>query len=130
MSPSILLFLSELGTCPKNIIFKRNVEGCQKNHILLRGMLKFTNKGRLLTIKIAYEKFLDWKSEQWKHALLHSLYIDIFIFENYQNLNFWWNFKVSSLGRFWQFWAVLSRICCIHTGWELARSLAEIFKTL
>jgi hypothetical protein len=26
-----------------------------------RGMLKFTNKGRFLTIKIAYEKFLDWQ---------------------------------------------------------------------
>jgi hypothetical protein len=35
------------------------VEGCQKNHFLQRGMLKFTYKGRFLTIKIAYEKFLD-----------------------------------------------------------------------
>jgi hypothetical protein len=33
------------------------------------------------------------------------LYIEIFIFEKYENLDFWWNFKVSSLGRFGQFWA-------------------------
>jgi hypothetical protein len=31
--------------------------------------------------------------------------IEIFIFEKHSNLNFWWNFKVSSLGKFWQFWA-------------------------
>jgi hypothetical protein len=33
-----------------------------------------------------------------------------------ENLDFWWNFKVLSLGRFWQFWAVLGRICCIDSG--------------
>jgi hypothetical protein len=70
-------------------------------------MLKFTYKGRFLKIKIAYEKFLDWKSERWKHALVALLQVEIFIFEKYQNFDFWRNFKVSSLGRFWQIWAVL-----------------------
>jgi hypothetical protein len=53
------LFLFELGTCVQNLIFTKVVEGCQKNHFPQRGMLKFTYKGRFLTIKIAYEKFLD-----------------------------------------------------------------------
>jgi hypothetical protein len=55
----IFLFLFELDTCVQNIIFTKVVEGCQKNHFLQGGMPKFTYKGRLLTIKIAYEKFLD-----------------------------------------------------------------------
>jgi hypothetical protein len=33
------------------------------------------------------------------------LYIEIFIFKKYKNLDFWCNFKVSSLGSFGQFWA-------------------------
>jgi hypothetical protein len=53
------LFLVELGTCVKNLIFTKVVEGCQKNNFPQRGKLKFTYKGRFLTIKIAYEKFLD-----------------------------------------------------------------------
>jgi hypothetical protein len=53
------LFLVELGTCVKNLIFTKVVEGCQKNYFPPRGMLKFTYKGRFLTIKIAYERFLD-----------------------------------------------------------------------
>jgi hypothetical protein len=52
-------FLVELGTCVQNLIFTKVVEGCQKNYFPQRGMLKFTYKGRFLTIKIAYEKFLD-----------------------------------------------------------------------
>jgi hypothetical protein len=53
------LFLVELGTCAQNLIFTKVVEGCQNNYFPQRGMLKFTYKGRFLTIKIAYEKFLD-----------------------------------------------------------------------
>jgi hypothetical protein len=53
------LFLGELGTCVQNLIFTKVVEGCQKNHFSETGMLKFTYKGRFLTIKIAYEKKLD-----------------------------------------------------------------------
>jgi hypothetical protein len=33
------------------------------------------------------------------------------------------------LGSFGQFWAVLGRNCCIDSGWEPTRSVAEIFKT-
>jgi hypothetical protein len=53
------LFVIELGTCVQNLIFTKGVEGCQKNYFPQRGIQKFTYKGRFLTIKIAYEKFLD-----------------------------------------------------------------------
>jgi hypothetical protein len=55
----IFLFLFKLGTCVQNLIFTKVVEGCQKIIFRKRGMLKFTYKGCFLTIKIAYEKFLD-----------------------------------------------------------------------
>jgi hypothetical protein len=55
----IFLFLFELGTCVQNLIFTKVVEGYQKKIIPQRNMLKFTYKGRILTIKIAYEKILD-----------------------------------------------------------------------
>jgi hypothetical protein len=42
---SIFLFLSELGTCPQNLIPRRGVEHCEKIHFLQGGMLKFTHKG-------------------------------------------------------------------------------------
>jgi hypothetical protein len=53
------LFVVDLGTCVQNLIFTKVVEGCQKNYLPQKDMLKFTYKGRFLTIKIAYEKFLD-----------------------------------------------------------------------
>jgi hypothetical protein len=53
------LFVVELGTCVQNLIFTKGVEGCQKNYFPRRGMQKFTYNGHFLTIKIAYEKFLD-----------------------------------------------------------------------
>jgi hypothetical protein len=80
MCLSIFLFLSELGTCPQNLVPTRGVKHWEKNHFPQGGMLKFTYKGRFLTIKIAYEKFLDWKSKQWKHALVPLLHVEIFIF--------------------------------------------------
>jgi hypothetical protein len=49
------LFLSELGTCSQNLMPTQGVE----HQFPQEGMLKFTYKGRFLTIKIAYEKFLD-----------------------------------------------------------------------
>jgi hypothetical protein len=58
MSLSIFLFLSELGTCPQNLIRRGGVEHWEKNHFPQGGMLKFTYKGRFLTIKIAYE--ISW----------------------------------------------------------------------
>jgi hypothetical protein len=77
------LFLGELGTCQQNLISTRLMEPWKKRHFAQRGMLKFTYKGYFWTIKIAYEKFLDWKSEQWKHALVPLLHVEIFIFEKY-----------------------------------------------
>jgi hypothetical protein len=53
------LFLVELGTCVQNLIFTKVVEGWQKKYFPQKGMLKFTYKGRFLTIKIAYAKNLD-----------------------------------------------------------------------
>ena len=64
------MFLIELGTCVQNLMFTKVVKGWQKNYFPPRGMLKFTFKGHFLTIKIAYEKFLELKSKQWKHALV------------------------------------------------------------
>jgi hypothetical protein len=55
------LFLVELGTCVQNLIFTKVVEGYQKYYFPQRGMLKFTYKGRFLTIKIAYQKILGLK---------------------------------------------------------------------
>jgi hypothetical protein len=55
----IFLFLFELGTCVQNLIFTKVVEGCQKIYFPQRSKLKFTYKGCFLTIKLAYEKFLD-----------------------------------------------------------------------
>jgi hypothetical protein len=83
MSLFRFLFLGELGTCPQNLMPTQGVEPWVNHQFPQGGMLKFTYKGRFLTMKIAYEKFLDWKSELWKHALVPPLYIEIFIFENY-----------------------------------------------
>jgi hypothetical protein len=76
-----VLFPSELGTCLQNFMSTRGVEPWENHQFLQGGMLKFTYRGHFLTIKVAYEKFLDYKSEQRKHALVPLLYIEIFIFE-------------------------------------------------
>jgi hypothetical protein len=88
----------------------------RKSSISTRGMLKFTYKGRFLTIKIAYEKFLDWKSERWKHALVPLLYIELFF---WKKLKSWFLVEFQSFV-FGQILAVLGRIWCIDSGWELA----------
>jgi hypothetical protein len=56
---SKFLFIVELGTCVQNLIFIKGVGRLPKNYFPRRGMQKFTYKGCFLTIKIAYEKFLD-----------------------------------------------------------------------
>ena len=83
MSLYRFLLLGELGTCPQNLMPKWGVEPWENHQFPKGGMLKFTYKGHFLTIKIAYETFLDWKSKRWKHALVPPLYIEIFIFEKY-----------------------------------------------
>jgi hypothetical protein len=84
------------------------MEPWQKRHFAQRGMLKFTYKGHFLTIKIAYEKFLDWKSKEQKHALVPPLHVQIFMFRNTKisifggisKFHLWTNF-----GSFGQIWA-------------------------
>jgi hypothetical protein len=48
------LFLCELGTCPQNLMPTRGVEPCKNHQFPQGGMLKFTYKGRFLTLKKAY----------------------------------------------------------------------------
>jgi hypothetical protein len=114
MCLSIFLFLSELGTCPQNLIPTRGVEHWEKINFPQKGMMKFTYKGRFLTIKIAYEKFLDWKSKQWKHALVPLLHVEFFFLENTKlsifgrisKFHLWADF--SSFGQFWADFAALT----------------------
>jgi hypothetical protein len=80
-------------------MFKLFVKPCQTNLFPLGGILKFTNRGRCWTIKIAYGKFLDWKPDRWKHVILSSLCIEIFIFEKYQNLSFLVDFQSFVVGQ-------------------------------
>jgi hypothetical protein len=111
MTLSIFLFLSELGTCPQNLISTRDVEHWEKNYFPQGGMLKFTYKGCFGTIKRTYKIFLDWKSKRWKHALVPPLYVQIFSFEKYWNLDFSgissfiFGQILANLGSFGQFWA-------------------------
>jgi hypothetical protein len=46
-------------------------------------MLQFTYKGCFLTLKIAYEKFLDRKFKRLKYALMPLLHVETFIFEKH-----------------------------------------------
>jgi hypothetical protein len=77
------LFVGELGTCPQNRMSTQGVEPWENHQFPQGDMLKFTYKGHFLTIEIAYEKFLDWKSKQKKHALVSPLHVEIFISENH-----------------------------------------------
>jgi hypothetical protein len=47
------LLLGELGTCPQNLMPTQGVEPLENHQFPQGGMLKFTYKGRFLTIKIA-----------------------------------------------------------------------------
>jgi hypothetical protein len=60
---------------------------------------------------------------------VHLLHIEIFIFEKHYNLDFWWYFKVSSLGKFWQILAVLSsfgQIWADFSALTVAESMPEL----
>ena len=88
-------------------------------------MVKFTYKGRFLTIRIAYKKFLDWKSKQCKHVLVPFLYIKI---------SFWKTLKSQFMAEFQTFifgqiLVVLGRYCYIDSGWQHAPIWAKILKT-
>src|SRR5450759_4362867 len=53
------LSLGELGTCPQNLMPMQGVEPSENHQFPQGGMLEFAYKGRVLTIKLAYEIFLD-----------------------------------------------------------------------
>jgi hypothetical protein len=57
------LFLGWLGTCLQNLMPTQGVEPWENHKFPQGGIQQFTYKDRSLTIKIAYEKFLDWKSK-------------------------------------------------------------------
>jgi hypothetical protein len=77
------LFLGELGTCPQNLMPTQGVEPWE-NHQFHKGVRWNSHtKAVFFTIKIAYGKFLDWKSEWWKHALVPPLHVETFIFEKH-----------------------------------------------
>jgi hypothetical protein len=67
--------------CAKSHIHQ-SCGGLPKTIFSARGVLKFTFKGRFLTIKIEYEKFLDWVTKRWKHAQV-PLTRGNFIFEKH-----------------------------------------------
>jgi hypothetical protein len=56
---------------------------------------------------------------------LPPLYIEIFIFVKYKNLNFWWNFKVSFLGRFWQILGSFGQFWAEFAALTVAESMPE-----
>jgi hypothetical protein len=85
---SIFLFLSELATCPQNLIPMGGVEHWEKNHFPQGGMLKFTYKGRFLTIKKPYKEVLYSKSKRWGHGNLPHEEGGNFFSEKLQNLDF------------------------------------------
>ena len=61
----------------------QGVEPSENHQFPEGGMLEFTYEGRVLTIKIAYEIFLGWKSKRQEYAKVPPIYIEIFIIEKY-----------------------------------------------
>jgi hypothetical protein len=58
-----------------NFIFTKVVEGCQKNYFPQRDMLKFTYKGRFLTIKIAGSLGVNVRTPiPWVYANFYTMY--------------------------------------------------------
>jgi hypothetical protein len=108
-------FLGELGICPQNLMPTWSVEPWENHQFPQGGTLKFTYKGYFFTIKIVYKRFLDWKSKQWKHALVPLLHIEILIFKKHYNINFWWHFKVPQANCLWANLAILGSFGWIWT---------------
>jgi hypothetical protein len=117
------LFLGEWGICQQNLMPIRGVEPWENHPFPQGGMLKFTYKGHFLTIKIAYERFLDWKSKMWKHALVPLLHVEIFFWKKLKS-QFLVVFQSFVFGRFRQILEVLSRFgqILLHWQWLIARS--------
>jgi hypothetical protein len=68
------LSLSELNIYLQNLISTRGAEYWEKKYFPQWGMLKFTNKGRFLTIEKTSPKLLYWKFKRWAYALLPLLH--------------------------------------------------------
>jgi hypothetical protein len=105
----------------------------RKSSISTRGNAEIHIQGRLLTIKIAYEKFFDWKSKRWKHALVPLRYAKnlflkntkISIFGSISKFHLW-----ADSSKFSQFGVVLESFgqillhlqwlrACPKQGWNL-----------
>jgi hypothetical protein len=132
MCLSIFLFLSELGTCPQNLIPTRGVEHWERNNFPQGGMLKSTHKGRFLILKKTYKK-LFIENPNGEHILYCFLYTKklflkntkIFIFggiSKFLNLIIFGQI-LANLGKFGQIllhWQWLT--ACPNLGWNLKTS--------
>jgi hypothetical protein len=117
------MFLSELGTCLQNLISVR-----KKEIIFHWAMLKFTYKGRFLTIK-RHIKNCCIENPNDEHMYWCLLYLRIFIKKNWLKI-----FQISIfsgvskflelivfgqilaiLGRFWQFWAHIAAMAMTNS---------------
>jgi hypothetical protein len=122
----LFLSLGELGICLQNLIPIGGVEHWEKIYFPQGGMLKFTYKGRFLTIEKAYKKLLYWKSKRWERALVHLLHIGFFFLKKIKISIFGGISKFLKLIVFGQiltkfdsfglFWAILGRFSCYGNG--------------
>jgi hypothetical protein len=84
----LFMFLGELSICSQNLVPTRGVEHWKKNYFPQGGILKFTYKGRYMTIKKAYKNMKYQKSNCKAHALVHFLHRGIFLWEKNNNHKF------------------------------------------
>ena len=68
----------------------------RKKHFLQGSILKFTYKGRFLTIKKTYKKLLYWKFKWWTYTFVLPLHIDFFFFGETTRSQFLVAFQSSS----------------------------------
>jgi hypothetical protein len=117
MCLSIFLFLSELGTCPQNLIPTRHVEHWEKNHYY-KGYAEIHIQRPFFDNKIANENFSDWKSKRWKHTLVLLLPYKFLFLKNIKILIFGGISKFHLWIDFGSFWIVLGRFGQIVLHWQ------------
>jgi hypothetical protein len=100
----------------------RGVEPWENHQFPQGGMLKFTYKGHFLTIEIVYEKFLVWKSKQWKHVLVPLLHVQfLFIFKTLKSQflvvfqSFIFGQILANFGTFGQIWANFATLTMVDS---------------
>jgi hypothetical protein len=81
-----ILYLFCTSTCPQNLIPTRHIELWGKHHFAQRGMLKFTYKGRFLTIKRHMRNYCNENPNG--NSLVPLLRLGIFLKKNTKILNF------------------------------------------